>query len=998
MNMIRPSVVLAGMLTALPVFQWDQGIDYRGVRPEYMPSKPAGPVEMGASHVINRREAFRQTAEANVAKAAALREKQTSRDFAQAIVLLGESARLFRAGRAYAREADTYLQVGEIYFTLGKYDRALNSYRRALTLGDDPDLRARTLSHMARTYVTQGHTSEADEYTTQAMALMEKLTNKRTQAEVLEARGEAVYWTGDSPHSVDLLTRAHDLYAEVNDDDGQALALLMLAWAVNQTDRFEALRFARQALRLWSVNKNGYGTAEVQVLLGSLSALAGQYETAQCNCEQALRAFEKAGNQDNAASVLNNLGFINLQMGKPKTSLASYRQARAAFASVGDRLGEAEAINGMGLALKALKRYTQLLPLHQANLSRALEAGSREYIAAAQANLGEVYELRHQYSRAEALYQRSLAGYRDVHNPMGEGSVLIDLAHVYREERKLPEAIATLEQARQLKEKTGQVEVVAQTDYEIAFVHRKQGRIEEAHQAILRTIGIVESQRLKMSAFDSRASYFASVHKYYALYIQLLMLLQAHNQQNQLAVLALEASERSKVRSLLDWLAGHSQDVPCDQLMKKQLDAIDAESGSAAATDGVASSPELAPALTLDQIQAVLGDDAVLLEYALGDEKSYVWAVNGKQVTSYELPPVKRLEELVQGLRGAVAARQIQAGESNDQYIKRISKADGDYGRYTGELSEILLGPLPLSGAKRVIIVPDGPLQYVPFAALSLRGETGRKTTLAAQHEVIMLPSASALAALRRAVALRPAPSSMAAVFADPVFETDDRGGSASRPDQGRALAAGLSAARSEWRDLHGSKHVPRLIWSHYEALAVQKLDKEGQVFVAERFRATRDLVLHHDLGSYRIIHFATHGILDEEHPERSGLILSLVDKKGRPQDGYLRLNDIYGLKLSADLVVLSSCNSGLGKDLSSEGIIGLPRAFLRAGAKSVIATLWKVDDQAAASLMTHFYARLRQGEKAASALRNSQMELSRDLRWHHPYYWAAFVFQGEYR
>jgi CHAT domain-containing protein len=146
------------------------------------------------------------------------------------------------------------------------------------------------------------------------------------------------------------------------------------------------------------------------------------------------------------------------------------------------------------------------------------------------------------------------------------------------------------------------------------------------------------------------------------------------------------------------------------------------------------------------------------------------------------------------------------------------------------------------------------------------------------------------------------------------------------------------------------------------------------------------------------VIHFATHGVLNETQPEKSGLILSLVNKKGQSVDGYLRLGDIYNLKLSADLVVLSSCDSGLGKDLSSEGIIGLPRAFLRAGAKSVIATLWKVEDRATAELMTHFYAHLHQGESPSSALRSAQLELSREKQWSDPYYWAAFVFQGDYR
>src|SRR5262249_5846993 len=161
-------------------------------------------------------------------------------------------------------------------------------------------------------------------------------------------------------------------------------------------------------------------------------------------------------------------------------------------------------------------------------------------------------------------------------------------------------------------------------------------------------------------------------------------------------------------------------------------------------------------------------------------------------------------------------------------------------------------------------------------------------------------------------------------------------------------------------------------------------------------FNASRDRVLQGELEPYRIIHFATHGIIDARHPEMSGLILSLVNERGQPQDGYLRLGDIYKLRLSADLVVLSACNSALGKRLESEGIIGLPRGFLYAGGHSVIASLWKVDDEAGADFMKGFYARIKRGESPSSALRGAQVEMSQGHRWPEPFYWAAFVLQGD--
>jgi CHAT domain-containing protein len=163
-------------------------------------------------------------------------------------------------------------------------------------------------------------------------------------------------------------------------------------------------------------------------------------------------------------------------------------------------------------------------------------------------------------------------------------------------------------------------------------------------------------------------------------------------------------------------------------------------------------------------------------------------------------------------------------------------------------------------------------------------------------------------------------------------------------------------------------------------------------------FDATRRSIVDGSLAHNRVIHFATHGIVDSRHPEMSGIILSLVNARGEHEDGYLRLSDIYNLKLTADLVVLSSCESALGKDLESEGTIGLPRGFLYAGARSVIASLWKIDDDATAILMKALYLRMQQGESPSGALHDAELELSKDERFADPYYWAAFVVEGDYK
>jgi CHAT domain-containing protein len=172
-----------------------------------------------------------------------------------------------------------------------------------------------------------------------------------------------------------------------------------------------------------------------------------------------------------------------------------------------------------------------------------------------------------------------------------------------------------------------------------------------------------------------------------------------------------------------------------------------------------------------------------------------------------------------------------------------------------------------------------------------------------------------------------------------------------------------------------------------------------GENLKALDFEASRATALSDELGHYRVVHFATHGLLNSLHPELSGLVLSLVDEKGQPQDGFLRAHDVYNLKLRADLVVLSACQTALGKEVKGEGLVGLTRGFMYAGAPRVVASLWRVPSKATAELMKRFYrGMLVEKLRPAAALRAAQVGMWREKRWNEPYYWAAFVLQGEWQ
>jgi CHAT domain-containing protein len=270
---------------------------------------------------------------------------------------------------------------------------------------------------------------------------------------------------------------------------------------------------------------------------------------------------------------------------------------------------------------------------------------------------------------------------------------------------------------------------------------------------------------------------------------------------------------------------------------------------------------------------------------------------------------------------------------------------------------------------------------------------------LLANHEIVVEPSASTLGLLLSEVSERKPSSNSVAVLADPVFEADDPrvnrsgnnvGDTSDNEELQQALRdIGLSADGVE---------IPRLFASREEADSIMNFVPWFTGLKAVGFAANRDRVLGEELKTYRVVHFATHGLINNEHPDLSGIVLSLFDQEGRSQDGFLRLHDIYNLRLPADLVVLSACSTGLGKDVKGEGLIGLTRGFMYAGASSVVASLWKVDDEATAELMKHFYyAMFKKGFTPAAALRDAQLTMSRDQRWQSPYYWAGFIIQGRY-
>ena len=569
-----------------------------------------------------------------------------------------------------------------------------------------------------------------------------------------------------------------------------------------------------------------------------------------------------------------------------------------------------------------------------------------------------------------------------------------------------------------------------------ARAEQQRGNLSESRKSIEESLSLIETVRAHTGSQLLRASYLASREDAYEFFVDLLMQQNAKEPGKGHDAEALQASERGRARSLtemlnethVDILQGVSADLVKKEreirqslnakaqrqiqliaqrsnqqeidTLDKEMSALDDEYQQVEAAIRK-SSPQYA-ALTqpqplgLKEIQQQLDPNTLLLEYSLGDERSYLWVVAQNSLKSYELPKREQIETVAQQVKESLTARAaVKSLESPAQRRTRIEQEDANFQRAVVELSRLILVPAAAElGTKRLVIVADGALQYVPFAALSIE----KRRPLIVDHELVSLPSASSFAVQRQNLKPRtPAPKAVA-VIADPVFSLSD----ARFKTDVRSMATAEQSSTRIIEHLpataNGQLSIPRLPFTRQEADRILAVAPAGASLKAVDFRANRSIATSGELSKYRYVHFATHGYLDTTRSGLSAIVLSLVDEAGKPQDGFLRTHDIYNLKLPAELVVLSACETGLGKDVKGEGLEGLMRAFMYAGARRVVVSLWNVNDKATAELMQHLYAgMLRSHKTPAAALRAAQIEMLRTPQWQSPYYWAAFVMQGEW-
>ena len=814
--------------------------------------------------------------------------------------------------------------------------------------------------------------------------------------------------------AADACSRAAERFAAAGDDRRRGMALRTLGTVLSTKGETAAAIEAFDAA-LTLARAAGDGRTEYTTLLsrGQAHQIRDEVQSALDDYSAALELARALGDLDAEARSLHELGVLHRVLGAPAAAGERLEQAEAGFAELGDDRRRAATLNQLGHLAQEAGDLSRALGLYRQARELRREAGDRAGEAATLIKLAGLHRERGEAAEALRAYEEAGERLGDLEDPWRRAALLVSVAALHEDAGRRDRARDAFDGAAALYREVGDATGEAESLLGRAR-NRAPGAADEAVASAEAALTLLETVRGSALRDDLRTSFFASVRGHYDVVIDLMMELDRDRPGEGWAARALGIAERARARALLDRLAETAVDVlhgVDPELLREErrlreelgtaetrrlrLVELDVPPAQVATVEGQARrlaeeleaarariravSPRYAEAtrvrtLAGDEIAALLDPGTELLVYHLGEAGSHLWRVTPEEVRAYELPPRRELEE---------AARQAHRLLASHQPFLRPTLAAALCG-----LSETLLGPVAgRLGAGRLVVVPDGALHYLPFAVLPAPGEAGGcagAPPLLARGEVVHLPSASTLAAVRRAHAGRPSPDGLVAVLADPVFgQSDPRA-----PANGSPAVQDGAGAPAEY---------PRLPYTRQEAEAILALAPPERTFAAFGFEADVATVLGGRLAGYRLVHLATHGLLDETAPENSGLVLSQLDARGRPQDGFLHAHELYGLELAADLVVLSGCGTALGREVRGEGLVGLARAFMTAGAASLVVSLWRVSDRATARLMEELYRRiLDAGESPAAALRGAQLAAWR--RGALPAEWAAFVLQGDWR
>ncbi len=812
---------------------------------------------------------------------------------------------------------------------------ALESYYRARELSHKPDMKMTEKAFLA------------------AEAALRKAGPQDLHAAAWEDLGKIYEKLGDWQRAAAANQRAARLSHLIGEERREAVALHEMGKSEEQIPDIDgALRHWAQARDLARRVQDHRTEAMALSSLGMFYAERADAWNAETDLREAIQLWKQCGDTDGEVRALIGLGLLYDNMRQSEKAQQVYRDALGKpglspgnHAIILTQMGNSYIYEERpGLAFQSFRQAYQI------NRGRDPENEARIFTG-----FGLTFAAMHRYRDALDPYQKALKIYQDRHDLRNQSILFLNIGWTLGVLNQYQESRQSFNHSLLLSRKLKNSLLEAGALLGFAWIERSRGHLSEAQRQGEQALKLIESMRSGTGDEKARLSFFSGKQDVYDLLINVLMDQYRLRGSPELLARGLEISESARARALLDTLGGRERSL----------------------------SDRVTRILTLQEIQQrVLDPETILLEYSLGRTSSYLWMVTQKEIKVFILPDKQQIETLAKD-----AYQKIQISHLPEEQAAASSAAS--------KLSRVLLGPVAGQlGTRRLLIVPSGALQSISFAVLpepAIRA-SGKEPNeawpepLMLRHEIIYAPSASVLAEIRRVRADREPAKGLLAMLADPVFELDDQ------------RIFGKSVKRGDMSDpVLG--YLPRLPGSRREADAISSsLTAEG-VLKAVGFEANRDLFTSGRLGDHKILHLATHTFYPADHPSLAAIVLSRFDEKGRARNGLLRINDIIGMELRSDLVVLSSCSSALGENILGEGTVGWSHAFLSAGASSVVTSVWDVEDESTAELMKNVYKNIFSRRLSPSqALRQAQIAMWEDRRHSSPYFWGGFIAQGEWQ
>ncbi|WP_243713886.1 tetratricopeptide repeat protein [Nostoc sp. 106C] len=893
--------------------------------------------------------------------------------YPKAIEILEQALVIVKQTGDRAGEGGIINNIGLVYRYLGQYTKALDYFQRALAITKEVDNKAQQasiLSNIGSVYDRRGQYAQALELFQQALAIHQEVGNKPEQATVFNDIGSVYQSLGDYTKALNFYQQAYAIRKELGLKADEGISLNNIGSIYQDLAQYpKALEFYQQAL---AISKQIGDTAQQGTTLNNIGLVYGslaEYAKALDFYQQALAIDKKIGNKAGEGVVLNNIGAVyrNLgeyaksldflqqalvirkqigdkageggnianigeiyrNLGQHSQALQYYQQALAIQKQIGDKAGEGTTRNNIGEAYRELKEYEKALEYLQPALGLRKQIGDKSGEGQTLNNIGELYRNLEKYDRALEYFQQSLAINKQIGDKAAEAGNVNNIGEVYRNLGQDAKALEYFQQALAIVRKIGDKVGEAKTLNNIGLIYNHQGKYPEAEKTLFTAVEIWESLRPGLTDAQ-KISLFENQTITYRSLQQCLI---AQNKINS----ALEVADRARARAFVELLASKQLEKPNAQLNIKPL--------------------------KLQEIQNIAKlENSTLVQYSTLDDKLlYIWVVKPTGAISFEQVKLEKLlksslQDLVINSRRGIGAR----GRSDSaESISGDKQNTGNQKSQLNKLYEILVKPiaqyLPKNPNARVIFIPQESLFLIPFPAL--QDEQGKY--LIDKHTILTAPAIQVLDLTRK-----------------------------QRQNLNQSAKDVLIVGNPTMPRLPiNNEQLPSLPGAEEEAIKIAELFKTPAI---TGNKATETAMVE-KMKQANIVHFATHGLLDDF--KGLGVPGAIALAPGGKDDGLLTSSEILDMKLKAQLVVLSACNTG-GGNITGDGVIGLSRSLITAGVKSVIVSLWSVPDNSTALLMTEFYRHLQHNSDKAAALR--QAMLTTRQQYSNPVDWAAFTLIGE--